>query len=101
TIDFRLAVGLTAVPFIIGATLSLLLIDAGERLSHSEKPLWQMWNVIHGTIVHNARLRWLIVAYAVGSKITHPVIWVLTPLLVQAGVALELVGFGWMLNLLA
>lgn len=101
TIDFRLAVGLTAMPFVIGAILSLMLIDAGERLSRHEKPLRQIWSVVHGTIFHNARLRWLIIASAVGGKITHPVIWVLTPLLVQAGLPLALVGFGWMLNLIA
>ncbi len=99
--DLRLAMGLTALPYAIGAILSLMVIDAGKRLDHSQKPFQQMWRVICSTVFHNARLRWLIIAYAVGSKITHPVIWVLTPLLIQAGVPLELVGFGWALNIFA
>lgn len=99
--DLRLAMGLTALPYVIGAILSLMVIDAGKRLDHSQKPFQQMRRVICSTVFHNARLRWLIIAYAVGSKITHPVIWVLTPLLIQAGVPLELVGFGWALNIFA
>jgi MFS family permease len=96
----RLALALTAVPFFIGAVISLVISETGERLHQVHRnPLRDMARAAHGPLTQNERLRWLIVASAVSREITHPIIWVLTPLLALAGVPVTVIGIGWALNL--
>lgn len=98
----RYAMLLAVVPYAAGAVLSLFLKEAGERLvSKHRNPIRDMVWITTDSIGRNPRLRWLIIAYAVGREITHPMIWVLTPLLVLAGVPLQIVAVGWVLNSLA
>lgn len=95
----RYALALAAVPFAVGAVLSLFLKDTGERLvSTHRNPLKDMVTLTTTSVGRNPRLRWLIIAFAVGREITHPMIWVLTPLLLLAGVPLQIVAVGWVLN---
>jgi MFS family permease len=96
----RLALALTAVPFFIGAAISLVISESGERLRQVHRnPFRDMVRATHGPLAHSPRLRWLIVASAISREITHPIIWVLTPLLVLAGVPVAIIGIGWALNL--
>ncbi len=95
----RLAIAISAAPYIIGCILSFFMREAGERLtSQHRNPLRDMARVTRESVGPNPELRWLIVAYAIGREITHVMIWALTPLLLLAGVPLAVVGVGWVLN---
>lgn len=54
--------------------------------------------VVTKEALKNKPLRWRIFAYAVGREMTHGIIWVATPLMLQAGVPLWLVSIAWALN---
>lgn len=96
----RLAIGLSAISYAIGCVLSLLMKEEGERLVPDHRnPFRDMARVTRKVVAHDARLRWQMVAYAVGREITHAVVWALTPLLLLAGVPLYLVAFGWVVNM--
>lgn len=98
----RLAILLSVVPYAAGAILSLFLKEAGERLvSKHRNPFRDMVWLVTDSVGYNPRLRWLIIAHAVGREITHPMIWAFTPLLLLAGVAAPIVAVGWVLNSLA
>lgn len=98
----RLAILLSALPYAIGAALSLSLQEAGERLvSKHRNPFRDMAWLVTDSVGRDPRLRWLIIAHAVGREMTHPIIWALTPLLILAGVPAQIVAIGWVLNSLA
>lgn len=95
----RLAILLSAVPFAIGAIAMLFVREVGERLEGSSRnPLREIWTVIQHT-AHDVQLRWSMAAFAVGGKITHVMIWALTPILVFVGIPVQIVALGWAINL--
>lgn len=97
--DPRLAIALSAAPYIVGCILSFFMREAGERLvSQHRNPVRDMVRVTAESMGRDPYLRWLIIAYAVGREITHVMVWALTPLLLLAGVPLVVVGIGWVLN---
>lgn len=96
--DFRLAILLSAIPYLVGAVLSLFMAESGERRTSHRNPLADMWAIVKDSVHIDKRLKWLIIAFAVSREITHPMIWALTPLLLLSGVPVALVGFGWAMN---
>jgi len=100
--DLRLAIVISAIPYLIGCVLSFLIEERGERLvSQHRNPLRDMVRVTRESVGTEPRLRWLIISYGVGREITHVMIWALTPLLLLAGVPLAAVAIGWILNSLS
>jgi len=97
--DPRLAIGISAAPYVIGSLLSFFIKEQGKRLvSQHKNPLRDMVRVTRESIGTDPHLRWLILGYGVGREITHVMIWALTPLLLFAGVPLGIVAIGWVLN---
>ena len=97
-IDFRLAIVLSGVPFLIGGIISLFIVDDSEKLIPQHKnPLKDMGRVVNDA-VKNPALRWRLFAYAVSQKYTNVMVWVFTPLMLLVKVPLELVAIGWVLN---
>lgn len=97
----RLVILLSAVPFAIGALLSLSIKEAGERRVSEHNPFKDMAIITRYALHGHKRLAWTILATATAREITHPVIWLLTPLLLAAGVPVAALGLGWAANLLA
>ena len=97
-IDLRLVIGAVALPFIIAGILACFIDDIGEKATSSHRN--HIKDMIENvkTILKNQEIKWYIFAYAVANKITHPIIWVFTPLLIIAGVPVWLVGIGWIMN---
>lgn len=108
----RLALLLTAVPFMTGALLSLFVKEVGthrtastretpeaslrSQLSYAFKDMRRITvYALHG----HKDLAWSIIAAAIAKEITHAIVWILTPLLLLAGVPAEIVGVAWALNL--
>lgn len=97
-IDLRLAIALSSVPKFIGGIISIFIDDDSEKLVPVHKnPMKDMARVMK-TAFKSKPLRWSIFAYAVGREMTHGIIWVATPLFMQAGVPLQLVSFVWAFN---
>ena len=97
-IDFRLAIALSAVLFVVGAIISAVVDDNSEKLVPVEKnPLQDLLRVIKESAKH-PKLRLRIFAQAIGREMTHAPIWFFTPMLLAIGVPLELVSLGWVLN---
>lgn len=93
--DVRLAIGLSAVPFFVGAIVSLFLREEGGK---PERHI-TLADVIRDSLHTGPVLKWHILAFAVGREVTHALVWVMTPLMLLAGVPLVLVGAGWAINL--
>ncbi|HEX6461927.1 MAG TPA: MFS transporter [Candidatus Saccharimonadales bacterium] len=100
--DYRLAIGLSAVPYLIGGILSLCVTEVGERRQPSNvHPIKDMWRITTFALHGHKDLAWAVLAAATAREFTHAIIWVLTPLLLLAGVPVVIVGFAWALNSLA
>ncbi|HYG83344.1 MAG TPA: MFS transporter [Verrucomicrobiae bacterium] len=107
----RLALLLTAVPFLAGAVLSLGVKEVGvRRQRQTGTPVKGLKRQLRAAFSDMARitkyalhghkdLAWSIVAAATAREITHAIIWVLTPLLLLAGVPAEVIGVAWAVNL--
>lgn len=103
----RLAIALSATVFMFGTFAAWQLRDGTKlnapvssdtftgRLCHAGK---DMWRVVTTSVWHDKKLRLRIAAHVFGREVTHPLVWILTPLLLVAGVALALVGLGWAAN---
>ena len=96
--DLRLCMALSAIPFFVGAILSLCIGDDSPKLVAKHKnPLRDMGSVTKRCL-KNPALRLRIAAFAVGREVTHGIIWVFTPLMILVGVPLSIVTFGWILS---
>lgn len=99
--DARLAIGLSAVTSGVGIVLSLGMKEIGERRQCQTNPLRDMARIAKYALHGHKKLAWSIFAFAIGRESTHPTIWILTPLLLLAGVPIQIVGFAWAFNALA
>ena len=99
-IDFRLAIAISAVPYVAGAIISLLIQDDSEKLAAERNPLADIVNLVKRN-VSNQKLRWRLAAFAVAREVTHGIIWVFTPLMLAVGVPLAVVSMGWVVNYIA
>ncbi len=100
--DYRLAIGLSAIPYLIGAILSLSVAEVGERRQLDNiHPLKDMWRITKFALHGHKDLAWAVMAAATAREFTHAIIWVLTPLLLLAGVPAVIIGFAWALNSIA
>lgn len=99
-IDFRLAIAISAIPYVAGAIISLLIQDDSEKLAAERNPLADIVNLVKRN-VSNQKLRWRLAAFAVAREATHGIIWVFTPLMLAVGVPLAVVSMGWVVNYIA
>ena len=96
-ISFRLAIASSSITYFTGAFVSLLIVDDSERLKPANNPLLQMKNIASRSL-HNRKLRVRIIAFAISREITHGIIWVFTPMMLQVGVPLAVVSVGWAIS---
>lgn len=96
-IDFRLAVGISGAPYLLGSIAAIFIHDDSEKLNSSTSPILDVTRILKTCFIY-AKLRWRILAYAVGREMTHGIIWVLTPMLMLAGVPLKIVSLAWALD---
>jgi len=97
-IDLRLAIALSGVNQFAGGIISIFIKDDSEKFIPVHKnPLKDMAHIAKSALrLKPLRLR--IFAYAVGREMTHGIIWIVTPLFLQAGVPLSLVSLAWVFN---
>lgn len=100
-ISFRLAIALSGVPSFLGGVASLFIQDDSQHLRPTHaNPLHDMLRIVKYAF-QSPRLRTRLFAYAVGREMTHGIIWVLTPMLLIAGVPLAVVSVAWAIDSLA
>lgn len=97
-IDLRLAIALSSVNYFVGGIISLFIKDDSAKLQPQHKNPLKDMAIVSKTALKTKPLRWRIFAYAVGRELTHGVIWIATPLFLQAGIPLWLASLGWALN---
>lgn len=95
----RLVILLSAGPFLVGALLSLSLVEVGERRESDQPPLADIWEIVTDSLRHNKQLAWSIATAVISRESTHPLVWLLTPMLVIAGVPEALLGLAWAIYL--
>ncbi len=103
----RVAIAMSMATGLIGVILSSYITEAGERRV-------RRGSTLHGTAIYALRdiasitrytlyghrpLAWRVFASALANNTTHALIWVLTPLMIMAGVPAAIIGVGWMLTL--
>lgn len=96
--SLRAAIGVTFIPYFIGGIIAMFIPDIGEKSKVIHKnPLKDM---VHNMreIMKSKKVRWYVVAYMLAREVTHPVIWVFTPLMILAGVPVHIVAIGWIFS---
>lgn len=97
--NIRYAIIVTSIPYFIGFLIGIFIIEEGEKLeSKHDNPIKDIVHFTKLTLKNSQRLKWRMYAYAVGTKITHVMIWAFTPLMLSAKVPLLIVGIGWAIN---
>lgn len=99
-IDLRLAIALSSVNQFAGGIIGIFIDDDSEKFVPVHKnPMKDMAHIAKNVFkLKSLRLR--IFAFAVGNEMTHGIIWIVTPLFLQAGVPLRLVSIAWVFNAL-
>jgi MFS family permease len=105
----RLALALSAVPLLAGCVLSLFAHEVGTHREEYEKgrslrqqirgAVTDMKNIVIYALHGHKDLAWSIAAASIGREITHALVWILTPLLLLAGIPSAVIGIAWALQL--
>ena len=99
-ISLRLALALSGTNYFIGGVISLFVQDDSEKLTPThQNPLRDMWSIARSALADQP-LRWRMFAHAVGREMTHCIIWIATPLLMQVGVPIASASLVWAANTL-
>ena len=97
-ISLRLAIGISFIPYVMGAVVAFSIEDYGEKaIARHANPFKDMIITVKG-LIKAPKIRAYMLCFILGKEITHSQIWVLTPLLKQCGVPVELACIGWILN---
>ena len=96
--SLRLTIALSFVPYFIGGIIALFIKDYGKKAEKKSQNLLK--DILANTkeVLKNKNTRAYILAYIVGKELTHPHIWIFTPLLIMVGVPIEIVSIGWILT---
>ena len=96
--SLRLTVAISFFPYIIGGIIAFFIKDYAKK---SEKKhsniLKDMFNNTK-QILKNKKVKTNVLAYIIGKELTHPHIWIFTPLMILVGVPIQIVSIGWILS---
>ncbi|MCR5147158.1 MAG: MFS transporter [Clostridia bacterium] len=97
-ISMRLAIGISFIPYVLGAIVALSIEDYGEKaVAKHSNPIKDMYITVKD-LVKAPKTRAYMLCFILGKEITHSQIWVFTPLLKSCGVPIEFACIGWILN---
>ena len=96
--SLRLTIALSFIPYFAGTIIALFIKDYGKKAEKkNENPIKDIFANTK-EILKNKNTKAYILAYIVGKELTHPHIWIFTPLLIMVGVPIEIVSIGWILT---
>ncbi len=98
--SLRLAIALSFAPYFVAGILAIFIKDHDVKLQQKAKNPVKDLIIAIKEMLSNKKTRVYLMAKVIGNEVTHPQIWVFTPLLILCGVPLEIVSFGWVLNFL-
>ncbi len=96
--NLRLAIGISFLPYMIGGIVAFFINDYADKIQNKYKSITR--DMLHNvkSILNNEKTRIYFLAYILGREITHPHIWIFTPLMVMVGIPIEVVSFGWIFS---
>lgn len=97
-ISLRLAIGISFIPYVMGAIVAFNIKDYGEKaIAKNSNPFKDMYITVKD-LIKAPKIKAYMLCYILGKEITHSQIWIFTPLLKQCGVPVEFACIGWILN---
>ncbi len=96
--SLRLTIGLSFIPYAIGGIIAFFIKDYAEKAKKKHKNILKDMFLNLKEILSNKKARTYVIAYMVGKEITHPHIWIFTPLMIMVGVPIEVVSVGWIFS---
>ena len=96
--SLRLTIGMSFVPYIIGGILAFFIKDLAKKAEKKHSNIIKDMFLNNKEVLKNKKTRTFVLAYVVGKEMTHPHIWIFTPLLIMVGVPIEIVSIGWILS---
>lgn len=94
----RLAIALSAAPYMIGAICVLFVQDTGERYRGCHQNPFRDIAAVFRDVVSRRDLRWAMISFAVGREITHLMVWGMTPVLLLVSTDSWFTATGWAIN---
>lgn len=96
--SLRLAVGISFLPYMIGGILAFFIKDYAENIKAKHKNMFKDIFINAKEIIKEKNTRPYLLAYILGKEVTHPHIWLFTPLMIMVGVPIQIVSIGWILT---
>lgn len=96
--SLRLTIGISFVPYILGGFIAIFIHDYAKKAEKKHNNLLKDMYTNVKEILANKQSRTYLFAYMVGKEITHPHIWIFTPLMLMVGVPIEIVSIGWIFS---
>ena len=96
--SLRLTIAMSFIPYFIGGILAFFIKDYAKKAESKHKNMLKDMFLTTKEILKNKKTRTYVLTYVVGKEITHPHIWIFTPLLIMVGVPIEIVSIGWILT---
>lgn len=93
--SLRLTIGISFIPYIIGGIIAFFIKDYAKKAEKKHKNMLKDMFLNVKEILKSKEIRAYFLAYVVGKEITHPHIWVFTPLMIMVGIPIEIVSLGW------
>ncbi len=96
--SLRLAVGMSFVPYITGGIVAFFINDYAKKINKKHSNILQDMFLNFKEMIKDSKTRSYLLAYIVGKEITHPHIWIFTPLMIIVGIPIEIVSLGWIFS---
>lgn len=93
--SLRLTVGISFLPYFIGGIVAFFIKDNAKKIETKHNNILKDMCFNIKEILNDKKVRNYFLAYVIGSEITHPQIWIFTPLMIMVGVPIEIVSLGW------
>ena len=95
--SLRATIGLSFIPYFIGAIVVFGIKDFEKEEEEDDEELDGMFDVIK-EIVGDSKSRAYLISYVLGQEVTHGQVFLFTPLLMMVGVPIEIVSVAWAVN---
>lgn len=93
--SLRLSVGISFLPYFFGGVVAFFIKDYAKKTDKKHKNILKDMYINVKEITKNKNTKTYLLAYIIGKEITHPHIWIFTPLMIMVGVPIEIVSLGW------
>ncbi|MGN1299229.1 MAG: MFS transporter [Candidatus Scatovivens sp.] len=96
--SLRLTIAMSFIPYFAGGIIAIFIKDFAKKTEKQHDNILKDMLINAKKILKNAKTRTYVLSYVIAKEITHPHIWIFTPLLVMVGVPIEVVSIGWVIS---